>query len=214
MRFRDLLRVDLDELGSILVVHEDVAFAVGDGEFGFAAKSERASHGAIGRIDGCGVLAPTIEGENALADGIVDDGIRIDVGLNRTDGLQRFQVEDGYIVRTAVAGEAATEFGSDGDAMNALGVCDIANDFERIRVQHDNLGSVRDVDAASVAVYIDVIPAAFTADGNSIDPFVSRRAWGGGGSEQKCTGKECNSEACGNCENCDAFIVHKFLFLC
>src|ERR1700682_1337011 len=116
MRFRDLLRVDLDELGSILVVHEDAALAVGDGEFRFAAESERAGDGAIGRIDGGGVLAPAIEGENALTDGIVDDGIRIDVGLNRADGLQRFQVEDSYIVRTAVASEAATEFGSDGDA--------------------------------------------------------------------------------------------------
>jgi len=60
--------------------------------------------------------------------------------------------------------------------MNALRVWDAADDFVRIRVQHDNLGGVRDVDAAGVAVDIDVVPAAFTADGNGLDHFIPGRA--------------------------------------
>src|SRR6266850_698026 len=181
MCFGDFLRVDLDELGGVLVVHEDAAIAIRDGEFRFAAESERAGDGAIGGVDGSGVLAAAIEGEDALTDGVVDNSVGIGVRLSCADGLQRLEVEDGYIVRTAIAGEAAAEIGSDGDAMNALGVWDAADDFVRIRVQHNDLGSVRDVDAASVAVHVDVVPAAFAADGNGLNHFITGRAGGRGG---------------------------------
>src|SRR5882724_5478022 len=208
MHFSDLLRVDLDELGSVLVVYEDAALAVRNGEFRFAAESERAGDGAIGGVDRRGVLAAAIEGEYALADGVVDDGVGIVVRFDCADGLQRFEVEDGYIVRAAVAGKAAAEFGSDGDAVNALRVRDAADDFVRIRVQHDDLSGVRHVDAASVAVHIDVVPAAFAADGNGLDDFIAGRAGGGGGS-QKCAGKNGDAECRGDCESCDAFVVHE-----
>src|SRR5882672_2243814 len=209
MHFSDLLRVDLNELGSILVVYEDAAPAVSDGEFRFAAESERAGDGAIGGVDRRGVLAAAIEGEDAFADGVVDDGVGIGVRFNCDNGLQRLEVEDGYIVRTAVTGEAAAEFGGDGDAMNALRVWDAADDFVRIRVQHDNLGGVRDVDAAGVAVHIDVVPAAFAANGNGLDHFIPGRARGGGYDEQKCAGENGDAECCGDCKNCDAFVVHE-----
>src|SRR6266852_598569 len=208
MRFGNLLRVDLDELGGVLVVHEDAAFAIGDGEFRFAAESERAGDGAVGGVDGSGVLAAAIEGEDALADGVVDDGVGIGIRFNCADGLQRLDVEDGYIVRTAVTGEAAAEVGGDGDAVNALRVWDAANDFVRIRVQHNNLGGVRHVDATGVAVHIDVVPAAFAADGNGFDHFITGRAGGGGGGEQKCASGNCEAECGRDCQNCDALVIH------
>src|SRR6266850_1132681 len=205
MRFSNLLRVDLDELGGVFVVHEDAAIAIGDGEFRFAAEGECAGDGAIGGVDGSGVLSAAIESEHTFADGIVDDGVGIGVRSNCADGLQRLEVEDGYIVRTAVAGEAAAEVGGDGDAVNALRVWDAANDFVRIRVQHNNLGGVRDVDATGVAVHIDVVPAAFAANGNSFDQSITRRA---GGGEQNCAGGICEPECGRNCENCDALVIH------
>jgi len=85
--------------------------------------------------------------------------------------------------------------------VNALRVRDAANDFVRIRVQHDNLGGVRHVDAASVAVHRHIIPAAFAADGNGFDHFIAGRAGGGGYGEQKCAGENGDAECCSDCEN-------------
>src|SRR5882724_1276364 len=208
MRFSNLLRVDLDELGGVLVVHEDAAIAIGDGEFRFAAEGERAGNSAIGGADRSGVLAAAIEGEDAFAYGVVDDGVGIGIRFNCADGLESFQIEDGYIVRTAVTGETAAEIGSNGDAVNALRVRDAANDFVRVRVQHDNLGGVRHVDAASVAVHIDIVPAAFAADGKGFDHFIAGRAGGGGYGEQKCAGENGEAECRRDCKNCDAVVVH------
>ncbi len=117
VEFLEGLRIEMMELGGVLVVHIDRALAVSDGEFGPAAQSYRADNRAIRGVDRGGVFAAAVEGEDALADGIVDDGVGIRVCFDGAEGLQGLEIEDGYIVRTAVAGEAAAEIGSDGDSM-------------------------------------------------------------------------------------------------
>src|SRR6266852_2013522 len=119
VEFLEALRIEMMELGGILVVHIESALTVGDSEFRLAAKSNGADHRAIRGVDGSGVFAATVEGEDALADGVIKDGVGIGVGLDRADGLESFEVEDSDRVGAAVAGEAAAEGGSDGDAMDA-----------------------------------------------------------------------------------------------
>lgn len=81
MGFRDFLRVELDEFGFVFDVHEDTALAIGNGEFGFAAESEGAGDSAVRGVDRGGVLAASVESEDTLGDVVVDDGVRIGVGL-------------------------------------------------------------------------------------------------------------------------------------
>src|SRR5882762_10933522 len=136
--------------GGILVVHIDGALAVSDGNFWLATQIYRADNGAIRGVNRRGILAAAVEGEDALGDGIVNDSVGIRICFNGADGFQRFEVEDGYIVRTAVAGEAATEVGSDSDAMDALGVGDVADDGVGVRIDNDDVRAARNVDAAGV----------------------------------------------------------------
>ena len=87
MRFCDLLGVDLDKLGSVFVVDENISLAVHGGEFRLAAKREGAGDGAVRRVDASGVLSAPIKREHALAHWVVHNRVRIGVGLDGADGL-------------------------------------------------------------------------------------------------------------------------------
>src|SRR5260370_5302880 len=164
MEFLEVLRIEMMERGGILVVHIDRALAVSDGKFGLATQINRAGHGAIRGVNRRGILAAAVEGEDALGDGIVNDGVGIRICFNGADGFQRFEVEDGYIVRTAVAGAAATEVGSDSDAMYPLGVGDVADDGVGVRIENHRVSATRDVNTAGGAVYGDGTPTTLPRD--------------------------------------------------
>ncbi len=117
VEFLEALRVNVIQVGSILVVDIDAALAVSSGEFGLAIERDRASYRAISGVDGGGVLAAAVEGEDTLGDGFIEDGIGIGVGLDRADGFESFEIENSDGVGAAVTGEAAAKVGSDGDAM-------------------------------------------------------------------------------------------------
>src|SRR5712671_3570761 len=174
------------ERGGILVVHIDRALAVSDGKFGLATQIYRAGHGAIRGVNRRGILAAAVEGEDALGDGIVNDGVGIRICFNGADGFQHFEVEDGYVIRTAVAGEAATEVGSDSDAMDALSVGDIAHDGVGVRIENHRVSAARDVDTACVAVHVDVVPTALAANGNRFDDVIATRAGRWRGRAREC----------------------------
>src|SRR5467141_877671 len=182
----EVMRIEMMELGGVLVVHIDRALAVSDGEFGPAAQSYRADNRAIRGVDRGGVFAAAVEGEDALADGIVDDGVGIRVCFDGAEGLQRLEIEDGYIVRTAVAGEAAAEIGSDGDSMDALGVGDVANNGVGVRIENDDVRAARDVDAAGVTINENVIPAAVAADRDGLDDVIAAGAGRRSGGAREC----------------------------
>src|SRR5882762_3544599 len=114
------------KLGGILVVHVDSALAVSDGKFGLTTKRYGARDRAVGSSDGGGVLAAAVEGEDTLADRVVDDSVRIGVGLDRADRLQRLEIENRDVIAAAVAGEAAAEIRRDSDAVHALRVRNVA----------------------------------------------------------------------------------------
>src|SRR5260221_10667548 len=116
------------EFGGVFVVDVDGAFAVGDSEFGLAAERNCAGDGTVRCVDNGGIFAAAVKGEDVLRGGVVDDRIGIGVSFYCAQCLQSFQIENGGGVGAAVTGEAATEVGSDGDAMDALCVGNVAFD--------------------------------------------------------------------------------------
>src|SRR5579863_10552882 len=100
------------EVRGVFIVDPDAALAVDDREFRLAAERNRANNGTVGGVNGGGVLAATVECKDALAGGVVNDGVRIGVGLRGADGFQSLEIKNGDGVGAAVAGEAAAEIGS------------------------------------------------------------------------------------------------------
>src|SRR6266481_9591905 len=186
MEFLEGLRIEMMERGGILVVHVDGALAVSDGKFGLATQINRAGYGAIRGVDRGGVFAAAVEGEDALGDGIVNDSVGIRICFDGAEGLQRFEVEDGYIIRTAVAGEAATEIRSDGDAMDALSVGDVADDGVGVRIENHRVSATRDVNTAGFAVYVEVVPTTLAADRDGFDDVIAARAGRRRGRAREC----------------------------
>ncbi len=71
------------KLGAVFIVHIDGALAIGSGEFRFAAQVDVAEYGTVGGVDGGGVFAAAVEGEDALGDGVVKNGVGI-AGMSPT----------------------------------------------------------------------------------------------------------------------------------
>src|ERR1700740_2838024 len=173
VQFLETLRIEMVEVGSVLVVDVNGAFAVSSSEFGFAIQGDGADHGAIGGVDGGGILAAAIEGEDALADGVIKDGVGIAVGLNGANGLESFEVEDRDSIGAAVAGEAAAAVGSVGDAVSALCVGDVADDGVAVCIENHRVSAAGDVDAASVAIHVDVVPTALATHGDGLADVIA-----------------------------------------
>ena len=150
---------------------------------GLPPEGQRANHRAVGGVDGGRVLTATVEGEHALGNGVVGNGVGIGVGLYGADGLQGLEIEDGGGVRPATADEAATQVGGDGDAVDAWRVGDVAFDGVGVGVHDDDMGAVGDVDAAGVAVNREIVPAVIAGDGNGLDDVIAGGARGGDPSE-------------------------------
>src|SRR6266851_6131057 len=197
------------ELGGVFVIDPKGAFAVSDREFGFAAEGNRADDGTVGGVDGGGIFAAAIEGEDALGGGVINDGVGISVGFYGADGFQSFEIEDGDSVGAAVAGEAAAEVGGDSDAVHALRVGNVAFDGVGVGVHDYGVRGVGDVDAARVAVDVDVVPAFIAGDGNGLDDVVAGGA-GLGGGVRKCRGaKNDGGRECSEAEQGETF-AHSF----
>src|SRR6266849_4459246 len=190
VEFLEALRIEMMELGGILVVDIESALAVSDGEFGFAIQGDSADYGAIRGVDRGGVFAAAVEGEDALADEIIKDGIGVSVGLDRANGLESLEVEDSDGVGAAVAGEAAAEAGSKSDAMDALGVGDVADDGVGVRIENHYVRAARDVDAASVTVHVDVIPAALATERDGLDDVIAGTSGSRCGRARDCYGRK------------------------
>src|SRR6266849_2820760 len=169
------------ELGGVFVIDPEGAFAVRDREFGFTAEGNGTDDGAVGGVDGGGIFTAAIEGEDALGGGVVNDGVGIGVGFYGADGFQSFEIEDGDGVGAAIAGEAAAEVRSDGDAVHALRVGNVAFDGVGVGVHDYGVRGVGDVHASRVAVDVDVVPAFVAGNGDGFDDVVAGGAGLGGG---------------------------------
>src|SRR5260370_30496198 len=146
------------EFGGVFVIDPEGAFAVRDREFGFTAEGNGTDDGAVGGVDGGGIFAAAVEGEDALGGGVVDGGVGGGVGLHGAGGFQSFEIVDGDGVVAAIAGEAAAEVRSDGDAVHTVRVGNVAFDGVGVRVHDYGVRGMRDVDTAVVAVVLDIVP--------------------------------------------------------
>ena len=113
---------------------------------------------------------------NAWDDGLIDDGVGVRAGFDFAENLQRLQIENRDVVIRAVAGKAAAEVVRDGDAVDAVGVRNGADDFVGGGVDDFGLGGMRNVEPVVRAVHENVIPAAGAADLDLAHDFVSRAA--------------------------------------
>ena len=153
LRHQRVLGIDLDDFVLVFDVDEDVAFAVHLRELGLAAEgNRRGDHVAGLGVDRGRVAAAAVEGEDAMRDRLINDGVGILAGLDFAQNLQRFDVEDGDVVVGAVAGEAFAEIGGDGDAVDAFGVGNGADELVGRGVDHFGLRAVRDVETMIGAV--------------------------------------------------------------
>src|SRR5260370_23090488 len=166
MEFLEARGIEMMKFGGVFVVHIDGAFAIGGGKFRLAAQIDRAEHSAVRSVDGGGIFASAVKGKDALGDGLVEDGVWIGVGFNGAKELQCFKVEDGDIVRSAVAGESAAEVGGNGDAVDALGIRDVTDDGVAVRIENDFMSAARDVHAAGLTFHVHLIPATIATNGN------------------------------------------------
>src|SRR5258707_15200256 len=93
------------EFGGVFVIDPEGAFAVRDREFGFTAEGNGTDDGAVGGVDGGGILAAAVESEDGLGGGVVDDGGGVGGCLQGADGFQGFGIEGGDGGGVGVAGE-------------------------------------------------------------------------------------------------------------
>ncbi len=128
----ELRGIDRDQFALVFDVDEDFSLGVAGGELGLAVEFNRAENGAIGRIDGGGILAASVEGEDALGGGIVEDGVGIFASFYfAADSSESLDVENCDRSFAAVADETASELGSEGDTVNARSVRDVADALAR-----------------------------------------------------------------------------------
>src|SRR6266436_996038 len=211
MRLFQILRIENDHVRGLFGVDEHSALAIGDREFGLIAQGNRADDRAVRGVDYGGVLAAAIEGEDAFGGGIIDDGIGVSAGLGRAERLESLCVEDRDGVASAVADETAAEIGSNGDAMHAWRIGDVAFNGVGVGVHDDNVRGVRDVDAAGVAIDIDVVPALIARNGNSFDYVIAGGAGLGGSLGKYRGGKKSGGEECSEANEGEV-LAHGFLF--
>jgi hypothetical protein len=95
-------------------------------ELGLAAQGDGGRHRAARRVD-CGrVLAAPVEGEDAAGGRLVDDGVGILARLGLAELLESLQIEYRDRARAPVARKSAAQLRGEGDAVDALGVRDLA----------------------------------------------------------------------------------------
>ena len=173
-----------------------VARAVGGGEFGLAVERDGSRDGSGGGVNGGGVFAAAVHGEDALGSGIVNDGVGIRAGLRAADDLQRLQIEDGDGAGASVGGEAAAEFGSERDAVDALGVGDFADNFAGVHVEDDDFCRARNKQAARGRIEVQVIPEAFAAERDFLQQMIAGRPERGGRIRLRLDQRDSNNGCC------------------
>src|SRR5216684_3450289 len=127
--FLEGLSVDGDQLRLVFDIYVDAAFSISGGKFGLAAERQAARHGAGCRVDRSCVVAAAVEGEDALGDRIVCDGVRAFARFGLTDFVKILEIEDSDAVGAAAADEASAEFGGECNPMHTRSVRNVAHDL-------------------------------------------------------------------------------------
>src|SRR5262249_43019174 len=120
-----------------------------------------------------GVVAPAVEGEDALRGRIEDDGVGVLVRLDGADCLEAFQLKDGDVVGLPIANEAAAQLRGHSNSVNALETGDGSLQVITVGVQDSDFGAVGNVHAPRGAIHGDIIPAAVAGYSDGLEQVVS-----------------------------------------
>src|SRR5208282_5779540 len=82
-------------------------------------------------------------------------GVR--VGLHLSDGLQGLQIENHGLPGVPVGDESTAEFRNQGDSVVPFQSSDLADYGPVIRIEHFDLGTVRQIDASRRSIESDVV---------------------------------------------------------
>src|SRR5579863_452812 len=145
-----------------------------------------------------------VHGENTVRGWIVNYGVRALSGGSGAEDFECFQVEDGDGAGSTVAGEAAPEVTSDGNAVHALGVGDIADHSVSIRIHHHHVRSAGNKNVAIGTVYIKVVPKALTSQNNFLNQVVVSRRGRNGARQRKNRQKDCEKKT----RNTESWMPH------
>ena len=159
------------DVGFVLDIDVDLAFAVAGGLFGRAAEIDGAGDGAVGGVDHGRVGRAMAEDPHAIVEGVVHDAVGAAVDVDGLDEGERFRIEHGDRLG---AGESMTGFGGNGCAAR-VGVGNLAEGFERVEIVNGNAGGIagaRDVQLAAGCIGVDVIESAGAADFGGFKDFV------------------------------------------
>jgi len=167
--------VEFNEGAFVFEVDEDMALAVRGSKFRAAAERESGDKFSGGGVDGGGGVGVTVEGEDALGEGIVNGAVGVLVGFDIAERFERSEVEHGGIRGAAVGGEALVEFVGEGDAVDALGVWNVTDDFALFGIDDDDVSAARDEEAMSGGINFEIIPAAGAAELNFFGEMVAGR---------------------------------------
>src|ERR1700737_2913048 len=91
---------------------------------------------------------------------VIQDGVGILAGSNLRFDFQCFQIEDGDLGGSALADKTNAEVGGDSDTVYAGSVRNVTDDRPSFRIQHGHVGGSPNVNAVSVWIDGNVVPAS------------------------------------------------------
>jgi hypothetical protein len=125
------------------------------------------------------VIAPrVVHGENVLAGGIVQDGVRVRAGLDRGGDFQRLDIKSDNAVVLSRGDEPQVPLGRQGHSVGPLGADfgDVADDHALVQIDHLDMGGARKVKPAGVGIDQEVVPFALATKRDGLEEF-ERRAF-------------------------------------
>jgi len=166
------LDVNAGDAVLILNVDEDVAVLVGGGELGLSIERDGGDDGGLDGIDEGDVAAASVESEEEVREGVVEDGVGIGSGFDLAGLLEGFEVEDGDGIGASIAGGGEAEIGGESDAVYALGVWNVSESFSGCRINRHDVGAAGDEEAIAVGVIGEIVPATFSRDGETVGELI------------------------------------------
>src|SRR5439155_2337603 len=153
----------------------DATLSISNGKLRLASQGDRAGHCSRSRVNGRRIAAVAVESEDTLRGAIVNDGIRTGPGRDRSQRLERLQVEDSHGVGPAVADEATAELGSERDTVDAFRVGNVTHHFKAVGIHHHDVCATGNIKAARDAIAGEVVPEALAAEDLFRDQMVAAR---------------------------------------
>ncbi len=180
------LGVEGDQFILVLDIDEDGAGAVSGGRFRLAAQRHAAHRLARRHVNGGGIAAAAVEGEDAVGGLVIHDAVGILSGARLTQLLEALGVEDRNLAGAAFAdiGLAADESG----AVNARQAGDVVQHLAGIDIHHHQMAAAGDPEIAGGRIHVEIVEAAIAAQRDALDDVITGtggQGRQGGGAEQR-----------------------------